>query len=257
MSAEAFALTGTREAEPQPTNLVAGPLTVDLVNGNLRMIRYGGKEVLRAIGYLVRDRDWGTYEPELTDLSLGQSDAGFEVEYTAACDAPRGSRLEFKARIAGTADGTLTFDVTASPKGDFETARCGFCVLHPIVELAGTPVSVEHVDGTVLETRLPDLIDPWQPLKSMRAITHTVCPGLTAECRMEGDTFEMEDQRNWSDASYKTYVRPLELSWPYVLKSDATFHQAVILRLSRTSAETATSAYNGERIHIELGEAGP
>ena len=27
--------------------------------------------------------------------------------------------------------------------------------------------------------------------------------------RMEGDTFEMEDQRNWSDASYKTYVRPL------------------------------------------------
>src|SRR5262245_3853181 len=84
MSAEAFALTGTREAEPQPTNLVAGPLTVDLVNGNLRMIRYGGKEVLRAIGYLVRDRDWGTHEPELTDLSLGQSDAGFEVKYTAA-----------------------------------------------------------------------------------------------------------------------------------------------------------------------------
>ena len=58
----------------------------------------------------------------------------------------------------------------------------------------------------------PDLIEPWQPFKDMRAITHTALAGVSAECRMEGDTFEMEDQRNWSDASYKTYVRPLALS---------------------------------------------
>ena len=36
---------------------------------------------------------------------------------------------------------------------------------------------------------------------------------------MEGDTFEMEDQRNWTDASYKTYVRPLALPWPYTLRA--------------------------------------
>ncbi len=81
---------------------------------------------------------------------------------------------------------------------------------------------------------LPDLIDPWQPFKDMRAITHTVRPGLTAECRMEGDTFEMEDQRNWSDASYKTYVRPLALPWPYVLPcgqaADTDGHAALLRR---------------------------
>ncbi len=31
---------------------------------------------------------------------------------------------------------------------------------------------------------------------------------------MEGDTYEMEDQRNWTDASYKTYVRPLAYPGP-------------------------------------------
>ena len=216
MSADAFVLTGTREAEPQPIKLVAGALTADFVNGNLRTIRHDGIEVLRAIGYVVRDRDWGTYEPALTDLAIEQDDAGFELSYAAVCEGPGGSRLEFETRIDGSADGTLEFDVTASPKGDFETARCGFCVLHPILGLAGSPVSVEHVDGTIAETRLPDLIDPWQPLKNMRSITHTVRPGLKAKCRMEGDTFEMEDQRNWSDASYKTYVRPLALPWPAV-----------------------------------------
>ena len=28
---------------------------------------------------------------------------------------------------------------------------------------------------------------------------------------MSGDSFEMEDHRNWTDASFKTYVRPLAL----------------------------------------------
>ncbi|TIX20908.1 MAG: hypothetical protein E5V34_14810, partial [Mesorhizobium sp.] len=89
--------------------------------------------------------------------------------------------------------------------------------LHPIAGLAGSPITVEHTDGSVVETKLAQLIDPWQPFKDLRAITHEVRPGVTAECRMEGEVFEMEDQRNWSDASYKTYVRPLALPWPYVL----------------------------------------
>ena len=40
---------------------------------------------------------------------------------------------------------------------------------------------------------------------------------MRVACRMEGDAFEMEDQRNWMDASYKTYVRPLALPWPYTI----------------------------------------
>ena len=43
------------------------------------------------------------------------------------------------------------------------------------------------------------------------------CPACASTCRMEGDAFEMEDQRNWIDASYKTYVRPLALPWPYTI----------------------------------------
>ena len=63
----------------------------------------------------------------------------------------------------------------------------------------------------------PASIDPVQPMMDLRALTHEAAPGLTVTCRMEGDTYEMEDQRNWTDASYKTYVRPLALPWPYTL----------------------------------------
>ncbi|RWP90525.1 MAG: hypothetical protein EOR11_06395 [Mesorhizobium sp.] len=256
MTDDAFQLYGTRTVEAEPVRLRAGALSADFVNGNLRTISHGGTEVLRAVAYIVRDRDWGTYEPNLTDLIIDQAADAFSVSYSASCLAPDGTRLGFRATIKGSADGRLVFEVSALPESDFETNRCGFCILHPIADLAGSPVKVEHTDGSVEATKLPELIDPWQPFKDIRAITHQVRPGVTAECRMEGDTFEMEDQRNWSDASYKTYVRPLALPWPYVLPAGQTLRQTISLRIAgegKAPAVTVTS----EPVRVELGEAGP
>ncbi|RWB08275.1 MAG: hypothetical protein EOQ39_09860 [Mesorhizobium sp.] len=256
MTDDAFLLYGTRTVEAEPVRLRAGALSADFVNGNLRTISHGGTEVLRAVAYIVRDRDWGTYEPNLTDLIIDQAADAFSVSYSASCLAPDGTRLGFRATIQGSADGRLVFEVSALPESDFETNRCGFCILHPIADLAGSPVKVEHTDGSVEATKLPELIDPWQPFKDIRAITHQVRPGVTAECRMEGDTFEMEDQRNWSDASYKTYVRPLALPWPYVLPAGQTLRQTISLRIAgegKAPAVTVTS----EPVRVGLGEVGP
>ncbi|MBZ9768900.1 hypothetical protein LB526_19265 [Mesorhizobium sp. CA6] len=255
MTADPFLLYGTHAVEAEPVRLSAGPLSADFVNGNLRTIRHAGTEVLRAIAYIVRDRDWGTYEPALADLAIEQKDDHFSVRYSASCEGPDGSRLGFQAAIDGRADGRLSFDVTALPQSDFETNRCGFCILHPIADLAGSPVKVEQTDGTIVNTKLPLLIDPWQPFKDMRAITHQVRPGVSAECLMEGDIFEMEDQRNWSDASYKTYVRPLALPWPYMLPAGQPMRQTIGLRITGGSKETA-KAIGAEPIRIEPGETG-
>ncbi|MER9137051.1 hypothetical protein NKI20_12245 [Mesorhizobium sp. M0830] len=256
MTTDAFPLYGTRAVEAEPVRLSAGALTADFVNGNLRTIRLGGTEVLCAIAYIVRDRDWGTYEPVLTDLAIDQDADTFSVSYSANCTGPDGSRLRFRATIKGSAEGRLTFDVSALPESDFETNRCGFCILHPIAGLAGSPVMVEHTDGHVVATKLPELIDPWQPFKNIRAITHQVRPAVTAECRMDGDTFEMEDQRNWSDASYKTYVRPLALPWPYVLPAGQPLRQTISLRITGEGTAPAAAVAN-EPVRVELGEAGP
>ncbi|WP_428425578.1 D-apionate lactonase [Pararhizobium sp.] len=232
----AFQLYGTRQAEPAPRLLKAGKLTAQLAGGNLRTIIYDGVEVLRAISYLVRDRDWGTYDPTLSNIAVGETEAGFTVAYTARCAGPDGTLLDISAAIEGTADGRLTFKGTAQSPAGFETNRCGFCILHPIVDVAGTAVMVEHVDGSIEDTELPDLIEPWQPFKDMRAITHTALPGVSVECRMEGDTFEMEDQRNWSDASYKTYVRPLALPWPYQIPANEPVNQQIVLTIADSRA---------------------
>jgi hypothetical protein len=90
-------------------------------------------------------------------------------------------------------------------------------------------------------------------MTELRAITHEFLPGLKVTCRMEGDTFEMEDQRNWTDASYKTYVRPLALPWPYVIGKGDAIDQTITLTVSGSagrieSADRALSLAIGQRV---------
>ncbi|KAB2667921.1 hypothetical protein F9K77_21800 [Ochrobactrum sp. LMG 5442] len=255
-SVDPFQLYGTRETEALPQHLKAGLLSVDLSDGNLRTIKYDGVEVLRAVSYLVRDRDWGTYNPEIHDLNVEQNDSGFIVTYQARCESPDATQLAIDVRIQAESDGALTFDAVANTATGFETNRCGFCILHPIIGVAGSPVTVEHVDGVLNKTRLPDLIEPWQPFKDMRAITHEAIPGVMVECRMEGDTFEMEDQRNWSDASFKTYVRPLALPWPYRIEALKPQHQRIVLNIADTRPATSQVAQHAEPVKITFGDTG-
>ncbi|MFS8049460.1 hypothetical protein [Rhizobium sp. BR 314] len=249
-----FQLYGTRDTETSPTRLTAGLLAADFKDGNLRTICYDGAEVLRAVSYLVRDRDWGTYAPRIEDLRVDQRESGFSLSYIARCAGPVDTELAIDVRIAAEEGEALIFEATALSASGFETNRCGFCILHPIIGVAGMPVSVEHVDGRREDTHFPDLIEPWQPFKDMRAITHSVSPHVTAECRMEGDTFEMEDQRNWSDASFKTYVRPLALPWPYHIPAGDPVRQRVVLTLGDMRRSTHTPATAARPITLSLGD---
>ena len=59
-------LFGTEETVEPPRLLAAGPLTAEFEGGNLRYIRFDGVEMLRAVSFIVRDKNWGTYNPTIT-----------------------------------------------------------------------------------------------------------------------------------------------------------------------------------------------
>ena len=245
----AIRLFGTDETVPAPVVLRAGPLSAELEDGNLRYIRLHDREMIRAVSYIVRDRNWGTYRPEIKNLSVKQSDDTFSVSYDAVAGDGKQS-LRYRAIIEGDSSGRLSFAADGEAITDFLTNRTGFVVLHPVEGVAGEACTVEHVDGSIVETTFPDLIDPVQPMMDLRALTHAFAPGHKVTCRMEGDTFEMEDQRNWSDASYKTYVRPLALPWPYTLKAGDKLSQRVTLSVS--SAPGATISREDDAIRLSL-----
>ena len=212
-------LYGTDKPPRQGQVLQAGDATVTLETGQLRHLRVGGVEAIRAVSFLVRDRDWGTVEPMITGLTVD----GGRVTYAARYDLGGGC-LDARITLTLTTD-SLTAEVVALAHGTVETNRAGFTVLHPIEDVAGAPVCIGHPGG-VENTHFPTLIAPWQPFKDITSLTHQA-GGLRVECQLEGDVFEMEDQRQWGDASFKTYNRPLALPWPYVIGEGEELRQAV------------------------------
>lgn len=247
----AIRLTGTDAAEGKRRTLHAGPISAVFDNGALRYIRYRGVEVLRGISYLVRDSNWGTYAPAISKLKIRETKDGFSIDYAAtAKDKAQG--LDYVARIAASAKGTLSFQVTGTPRSDFVTNRTGFTVLHPLKGVVGQPVAIVHTDGRKKKGRFPKLISPGQPVFEIRSLTHEVMPGVSATVLMEGNKFEMEDHRNWSDASFKTYVCSLLDPWPYTLKKGEAFTQTITLTL-QGKPKAAKAAKAGSATSVAVG----
>jgi len=249
----AIILCGTDEEDPPSRTLRAGPLSVELESGNLRYVRFAGIEVLRGIAFLVRDENWGTFTPSITDLSVEERGDSFDVTYRGLCaDAKR--LLSYSATIKGQKDGSLAFAVTATAETDVETNRAGFVVLHPLAGVAGRVVRIVHTGGRSETDRFPELIKPSQPVFDIRSLSHEIAPGVWATCTMEGDAFEMEDQRNWSDASYKTYIRPLGNPRPYTLTKGTRHEQTV--RLSIAGAIASAAVADPAAVTVTLGNGG-
>jgi len=219
------------EAElPEQTPLRAGPLTMTLVSGQLRHICWDNREVLRRIYVAVRDRNWRTVPPSLLDVRKHIDDDHFQIDLEMES---KRDDIDFfwHVSISGLSSGTIRFAAKGIAKSAFLKNRISICVLHPIGEYAGRTCVVESTKGLRCEGIFPELISPHQVFRDVRSISHGVMPGVVAEVRFEGDTFETEDQRNWSDASYKTYCPPLDRPYPSEISSGTSLSQSVTVEL--------------------------
>ncbi len=81
-------------------------------------------------------------------------------------------------------------------------------------------------------------VSPHQPFFDIRALTHALTPTLSATVRFSGDVFEMEDQRNWTDATFKTYSTPLAIPFPVEVPSGTELRQSVVLQLEEDANVT-------------------
>lgn len=246
-------LYGTEEPVAPMQLLTAGPLTACFDQGALRFIKVLGKEAIRNIAFVVRDKDWGTYQPSLSNLVIDQQEDSFSVSFDAVCTDGQ-QTIEYTASIKGESDGTLSFEGDYTAVTDFLTNRTGFVVLHPVSGISGQPVAIEHIDGSTEHAEFPALVDPTQPFKDIRAMTHEVHAGVSVRCCMTGDTFETEDHRQWNDASYKTYVRPLGLPWPYTLPAGESQRQAVTLTIEGQLDSADNHGSQNEKCIVTVGQ---
>jgi len=226
---ERVLLYGQKIALPKPLNLRAGPLRLFYEAGDLRYIKFGEKELVRRWYTAVRDRNWGTVPPVLSRPKMKLEPERFEISYQAEHQQ---AEIDFgwQGRITGDNTGEIIFTLDGVARSTFLRARIGFCLLHPM-QCAGDPCEVTHPDGTKVRGRFPRSISPEAPFVEIKRLAQRVRPGLWMILEFKGDIFEMEDQRNWGDASYKTFCTPLRLPYPAEIPKGAKIRQSIALTL--------------------------
>lgn len=267
----AVTLYGTEQPPAPVRAFTQGPLSFDLEAGKLRYIRVAGIEVIRSIAFVVRGPGWESPAPRISDLEARKDASGLDIRYNALYETP-GGQIEIAAHIQAPTkpsplSGGLIFEAEARALTDFTTARTSFCILHPAT-VAGRPLAITRPDETVEQARFPDMISAHQPFMNIRALTHEAASGVKVTVRMEGDIWEMEDQRNWTDASFKTYGRPRDIPWPYIIAKGETVVQRTLLSFEDASGEyapgeaarggdasAAPAAARAETVDITLGAA--
>jgi hypothetical protein len=223
----------------------SGAWSLELRGDEFADIAFDGRRVLRSVRAVIRDRNWDTAELVIDRVRDSGATLSLHVRSEGLGSSFRGVvRVEARAsRLVVIAD--------LESEHEFSTNRTGLVVLHP-PRLAGEALRVTHSDGTTEETSFPLAISPHQPVFDIAQLSW-LDSGSEVSVAFEGDVFEMEDQRNWSDASYKTYSRPLAIPFPYGIAAGERVQQSVQIDVR----EVAASGSSSDATTVRLAAGGP
>jgi hypothetical protein len=252
---------GTDEPVAEEQALAAGRLSVRIADGQIKSVVWDGTEIARGITYFLRDADWAT--PLATSM-IGPIRGNGESCGTEIVGEIDSGPIRFKYTVSIDADasGRLRISTEGTALSSFQSNRVGLTFLHPVPHCCGRALTVTHSDGSEEATSFPLPISPSQPVFDIAALSYELSDRQTVETtfrsvRPDGSVqyFEMEDQRNWGDASYKTYVGSLLDPWPFDVKAGDTFVQEIVIAVKAAGTRAAAAA-SGKPEPREAGVGG-
>ena len=113
----------------------------------------------------------------------------------------------------------------------------GLCALFPIKECAGRSAKVIQSNGASVSTGFPLYISSEQPLSGFDDISEiNYEAGKTpVTVKFEGDRFEMEDQRSFTDASFKVYSTWVRTNDAQLVKEGDKVFQSISVSIGKTN----------------------
>jgi hypothetical protein len=248
---------GRDEPPIEPVTLRAGPLTALLVGRDMRNVHFGGLEVAQRIYVAVRDRNWSTVPGEVSDLAVEQGEDGFSVRFTVR---HRQHDIDFtwRGEIRGAADGTISYAMDATAGMEMTYKLIGLNIHHGMREYVGRPYQGITPGGPVAghfptdvapqlvfdETEVPIFPD-------VSSLSAQLSDDVSVRFDFEGDTFEFEDQRNWTDASFKSQSYPPRRGGFLSSQPGDRIFQKVTLTVS---GDVPPVAARDETVTVAMGE---
>lgn len=215
--------------------------------GNLRHISTGNEEILRMIYISVRAKEWLTVNPVISEEELEIRPDSFRINYKAQY---KSGEIDFVVRcsLEGSKDDSLIITMEGEALSSFEKNRIGFCILHPVKECSGNVCIITHSNNIPETLKFPQFVSPKRPFTDISSMEWKVAEN---NCRLDfhGDVFETEDQRNWTDASYKTYSTPISFPYPVRILKGEKISQRVELKIE---GKSSINSQDDKHIQITL-----
>jgi D-apionolactonase len=203
---------------------------------------YSGHEILQRLFVTVRDEVWQETPPSSWISTVDEPAGTIRVQArhtTSQLD------VEWYGVLTVADDGRSgTFDLEAITRRSMRVCRLGLVILHPVDFMVGARITAEGPEGSCSLTISPRIA----PQRIVGGVLRGMTPSFSRllverdgvgrlELELEGDLFELEDQRNWGDGSFKAYCTPLRIGFPRTLDANARIIQR--LRWQFTPARPA------------------
>jgi hypothetical protein len=155
--------------------------------------------VVRAVYSAVRSENWDTLSQRVVHSHVLQGNESFNASWRIEVDD-----VSYLWEGSMNCDGrSLEISWNGEAGQSLMTRRTGMCVLLPR-ELAGSTLTAQLLDGSKVSKALSKSVDPNAPFEPFSKLEFE-SDGASCQIEFLGAGFGIEDQRNWTDASFKCY----------------------------------------------------
>ena len=161
-----------------------------LLRDNLffRNIKYNNIEILKLISFLVRDKNWNNYSPEIIKTSSNNKDKKLHFEFDLKYGDVEQLEVKLLLSIGGN---SLKLIANGKFLTDFWTNRIGFNLLLPLDGVVNQQVIVSKSDHTTETLKYPLVIQPDQPMVKFNNLSYEMFDSIDLNIRFDGIHFEM------------------------------------------------------------------
>jgi len=217
--------------------------TLDIARAAIRNITYQGTQIIDLLYTAIRPWDWSTLNPDEHSEDVKISGDNCTVTIT---DTFKGS-MQGQTVLTLRPNGKFTVDYKLTGLDHFEINRWGVCFCLHTGDWMGSTVNASGNEYRLLPEISPQrVIDGvTQGLFPASREMYFVAPDKRSlKIISTGKILEAEDQRNWTDNTYKIYSGSLAEPRPFVIENGITWEQRVEFEVSAP----AGSAEDGVKI---------
>ncbi|MEY4037131.1 MAG: hypothetical protein RL201_512 [Actinomycetota bacterium] len=205
--------------------------TLDVARAAIRNVTYQGFQIIDLLYTAIRPWDWSTLDP---DEHREEVEVVGENCIVTITDIFRDA-MQSKTVLTLQPNGKFAIDYELQGLGKFEVNRWGVCFCLHTGDWMGSTVNASGNEYRLLPEISPQrVIDGvTQGLFPASNDMHFIAPDKRSlKVLSIGKVLEAEDQRNWTDNTYKIYSGSLAEPRPFVIEKGVTWKQQVTFEVT-------------------------